>query len=82
MMVIENGQTAPKAFVVQRGEVNIPNVPYSGFVADGIGYISLTVFTIKPQNIAKALKDMKPKTNMKGLSGFPSTMVAVYCMKP
>lgn len=69
MMVIENGQTAPKAFVVQRGEVNIPNVPYSGFVADGIGYISLTVFTAQAgQNIAKALKDMKTENpNMKGL---------------
>ena len=54
---------------IKRDEVNIPNVPYSGFVSDGIGYINLTTFTENAgANIAKALKKMKNKDeNMKGL---------------
>ncbi len=45
---------------VTRGEVNIPNVPYSGFVEDNIGYISLTTFTqMAGANIQKALKTFK-----------------------
>lgn len=52
-----------------RGEVNIPNVPYSGFVADGVGYISLTIFTQNAgENISKAYKELKDKNpNMSGL---------------
>ncbi len=49
-----------KTITVTRGEVNIPNVPYSGFVVDDIGYINLTVFTANAgANIGKALKDFK-----------------------
>lgn len=54
---------------IKRDEVNIPNVPFSGFVADGIGYINLTTFTDKAgANISKALKSMKRENqNMQGL---------------
>lgn len=54
---------------VTRGEVNIPNVPYSGFVAGDVGYISLTVFTqMAGSNIQKALKDLKDDNpNMSGV---------------
>jgi carboxyl-terminal processing protease len=54
---------------VSRGEVNIPNVPYSGTVADNIGYISLTVFTQDASaNVAKALKELKAKNaNLSGV---------------
>ncbi|MBK9737269.1 MAG: S41 family peptidase [Saprospiraceae bacterium] len=54
---------------VVRGEVNIPNVPYSGFVSADVGYISLTVFTQNAgSNISKALKELKSKNpNMSGV---------------
>ncbi|MEZ4910028.1 MAG: S41 family peptidase [Saprospiraceae bacterium] len=69
MSVLKNGKTTSESVSVQRGEVSIPNVPYSGFVSEGIGYISLTVFTAQAgQNIGKALKDLKTQNpNMKGL---------------
>ena len=38
------GQNAEIKKVI-RGEVGIPNVPYSGFVAGDVGYVSLTMFT-------------------------------------
>jgi carboxyl-terminal processing protease len=69
MDVLKVGQTKPQSIKVVRGEVNIPNVPYSGFVADGIGYISLTVFTQDASaNVAKAIKDLKSKnSNLSGI---------------
>ncbi len=51
-----------------RGETTIPNVPYSGRVAENIGYISLTVFTQNAgKNITKALKDLKKDGNLDGV---------------
>ena len=51
-----------------RGETIIPNVPYSGRVADNIGYISLTVFTANASmNIEKALKKLKSEGNLDGV---------------
>lgn len=54
---------------VERSEVSIPNVPYSGFVSEDIGYIALSVFTADAsKNIKKALKDLKQEnSNIKGL---------------
>jgi carboxyl-terminal processing protease len=64
-----NGKQITEDKKLIRGEVNIPNVPYSGFVKDDVGYISLTIFTQNAgSNIAKALKDMKTKNpNMSGV---------------
>ena len=51
-----------------RGETNIPNVPYSGRVADNIGYINLTTFTQNASgNITKALKELKTEGNLDGV---------------
>lgn len=54
---------------VERSEVSIPNVPYSGFVSEDIGYIALSVFTADAsKNIKKALKDLKEEnSNIKGI---------------
>jgi len=54
---------------IKRSSVNIPNVPYSGYVEDGIGYISLTTFTADAgKNIRKAYKKLKEEDgNLKGL---------------
>ena len=51
-----------------RGETIIPNVPYSGRVADNIGYISLTVFTADAsRNITNAFKELKKDGNLDGI---------------
>jgi carboxyl-terminal processing protease len=64
-------QGAPKDIPVTlvREEVNVPNVPHSGMVADGIGYVNLTVFTRDAgDNVAKAIKELKKNNpNMKGI---------------
>ena len=69
LRIIPNGKTSPEEKKLVRGEVNIPNVPYSGFVTDDVGYISLTVFTQNASNnISKALKELKEKNpNMSGV---------------
>ncbi len=69
MTIKAEGETTLTSKNLVRGEVNIPNVPYSGFVADGVGYISLTTFTQNAgANISKALKDLKSKNpNMNGV---------------
>jgi len=62
---------AGKKFPVdlERSQVNIPNVPYSGYVSDGIGYVILTTFTANAtKNIRKAIQEMKKENpDMKGL---------------
>ena len=52
-----------------RGQVSIPNVPYSGFVGDKIGYVALTTFTADAgKNIRKAIRQLKNEdNNIKGL---------------
>jgi carboxyl-terminal processing protease len=64
-----NKTNQEKIVKLTRGEVNIPNVPYSGFVADDVGYIVLTTFTQQAgANISKALKELKEKNpNMSGV---------------
>lgn len=64
-----NGKNIAEDKTLTRGEVNIPNVPYSGFVSDDVGYISLTVFTQNAgANISKALKELKTQNpNMSGI---------------
>ena len=52
-----------------RGQVSIPNVPYSGFVSDQVGYVALTTFTADAgKNIRKAIRELKNEdNNIKGL---------------
>jgi carboxyl-terminal processing protease len=58
--VKRNGSGKTEILTVERGEINIPNVPYAGMVADGIAYIHLTVFTDNAgANIQKELKRLK-----------------------
>ena len=69
LKIIPNGKAIAEDKKLTRGEVNIPNVPYSGFVSDDVGYISLTVFTQNAgANISKALNELKEKNpNMSGV---------------
>ncbi|HND89785.1 MAG TPA: S41 family peptidase, partial [Saprospiraceae bacterium] len=47
---------------VQREEINVENVPHSGLVAAGIGYVNLTTFTQDAgPNVANALQELKKK---------------------
>jgi len=51
-----------------RGEVKIPNVPYSGMVDNGIGYINLTTFTQDAgKNIENALLALKKEGKLEGV---------------
>lgn len=54
---------------LERADVTIPNVPHSGFVAEGIGYINLTTFTQDAgKNIGDALNKLRQKNPaIKGL---------------
>lgn len=63
------GSKETKTYLVKRDEVNISNVPYSGFVSNGIGYINLTTFTANSSaNILKAMKKLKAENaDLKGL---------------
>lgn len=62
------GESQAVDLVLNRSQVNIPNVPYTGMVSDEIGYISLTTFTQNAgKNISKALRDLKKKDELKGV---------------
>ncbi|MCB0565998.1 MAG: S41 family peptidase [Phaeodactylibacter sp.] len=52
-----------------RGEVQVPNVPYHGVVADGIGYVALTTFTREAgTNVANAVRELKEQNpGLKGI---------------
>lgn len=67
--VRKTGKKETTPIKLTRGEVNIPNVPYSGMVSDNVAYIQLTVFTQNAgANISRALKDMKNKNpDLKGV---------------
>jgi carboxyl-terminal processing protease len=57
-----------QTLTLKRADVTIPNVPHSGFVADGIGYVNLTIFTQDAsRNIERAISKLKSENpNMKG----------------
>jgi carboxyl-terminal processing protease len=52
-----------------RGEVSVPNVPYSGMVSEDVGYIALTTFTRDAgKNVGEALSKLKEENpNLKGV---------------
>ncbi|MDX1478520.1 MAG: S41 family peptidase [Saprospiraceae bacterium] len=54
------GEKGEQDITLTRGEVAAPNVPYSGLVDKGIGYIALTTFTQNAgRNVSNALRDLK-----------------------
>ncbi len=60
LQVLRNGQT--KHFEITRANIVMPNVPYSGMVAEKTGYIKLTDFTTNAaKEVKKALKKLKSK---------------------
>ena len=69
LVIRRPGESKDLKITLERGEVKIPNVPHSGLVANGIGYINLTTYTENAaQNVADALTSLKQKNpNLKGI---------------
>jgi len=62
------GSKEIKTFRLNRGEIKMSNVPYSGVVSDHVGYVSLTTFTQDAgKHIGDAIREMKK--NDPGLKG-------------
>ena len=62
------GEDKTKKITIERGEINIPNVPYFGKVKDNIGYIHLSTFTQNAgANVRKALSSLKDSFGIKGV---------------
>ena len=58
----KDGSAKPQKIKITRGEITEQNVPYSGIVANHIGYIVLTTFTREAgENVRKAFLDLKKK---------------------
>jgi carboxyl-terminal processing protease len=54
------GENKERTVRVVRGEINLPNVPYSKLLDNGVAYIALETFTEKAgQNVANALKALR-----------------------
>jgi carboxyl-terminal processing protease len=68
LVIRRPGEAKDLKITLERGEVIIPNVPHSGLVSEGIGYINLTTFTENAaQNVTDALTTLKQKNP--GLKG-------------
>ena len=60
LMVRRPGEAKEQRITLQRGEIESQNVPHSGIVAAGIGYIYLSTFTRDAgENVANALQSLK-----------------------
>ncbi len=54
------GESGLLDIALTRGDVTMPNVPYSGIVKDHVGYVKLTTFTQGASaNIKKAMEELK-----------------------
>ncbi len=69
LVVRRPGESKELKISLQREEVDIPNVPHFGLVAEDIGYVNLTTYTRDAaRNVGNALHDMKTKNpHLKGL---------------
>ena len=62
------GEKETREFSILKEAVDIPNVPYSGMVRDGIAYIKLTTFTPNAgRNVSKALKSLQANHEVEGV---------------
>ncbi|MBP6828410.1 MAG: S41 family peptidase [Saprospiraceae bacterium] len=69
LVVRRPGENKELKISLKREEVDIPNVPHSGLVAENVGYINLTTYTRDAaQNVGKALQGLKNKNpQLKGV---------------
>ena len=69
LMIRRPGENKDLRISLEREEVEVPNVPHFGIVAENIGYANLTTYTRDAgANVAHALEDLKKKHP--GLKGF------------
>ena len=63
------GENKDLKITLERGEVDVPNVPHYGLVAENIGYVNLTTYTQNAAaNVANAIEKMKTQNpNLKGV---------------
>ncbi|WP_246144255.1 S41 family peptidase [Neolewinella aurantiaca] len=57
-LTVERPGVGQKKLELLRGDVSIPNVPYSGMLANNVGYVALTTFT---QQAGKNVRDAVSK---------------------
>lgn len=69
LLIQREGEVKPLTMIITREEIVIKNVPYSGMVSEGIGYIYLNQFTENAsKNIRDAYQELKEKNpGLKGL---------------
>lgn len=69
LLVRRPGESKDLKITLERDEVDIPNVPHFGLVAENVGYVNLTTYTRDAsRNVANALEDLKKKNpGLKGL---------------
>ena len=68
LLMERKNQDKPFEVSFDREKVTVKSVPYSGFVAEGIGYIKLRSFTRDcSKDIKKALANLKKEQELKGL---------------
>ncbi len=68
-LLIDRPGAGEQTVRVERDEINLPNVPYSGIIRDGIGYVALTQFTrdAGPNVQERLLELQKANPDMKGI---------------
>jgi len=68
LLVEREGESKPLEVVLERAEIKIKPVPYSGMVSDKIGYIKLNNFTSKASGeIKNAFLELKDNNELEGL---------------
>lgn len=68
LLIKRTGEKEPFEVELTREEIKIKDVPYSGMLTDGVGYIKLTSFTeTASKEVINAYKDLKEKNDLKSL---------------
>ena len=68
VLVEREGEAKPLEFTLIREEIQVKNVTYAGYVADGIGYIRLERFSRKAgEEVRQAIRDLKAQGELKGI---------------
>jgi|AntRauTorckE5430_2_1112549.scaffolds.fasta_scaffold00080_7 carboxyl-terminal processing protease len=68
-LIVERPGSGKKNLELLRGDVSIPNVPYSGMLANNVGYVALTTFTRQAsKNVRDAISKLRADNpEMKGV---------------
>ena len=68
-LTVERPGVGKKDIELIRGDVSIPNVPYSGMLADNVGYVALTTFTRNAgKNVRNAVSELRAENpDLKGV---------------